>query len=206
MRRQDGFTLVETLTAMVLLVTGALATFAVFDSARAATGSAERVQAATALLQREMESIRTLAWEDLGHALPVPTASGTQPLDPPAFLTSAGLRIERDYSRPGTATLASEPLVGGGTLAATTDVSGDIANATLHRFVSWRAEACAFQPPAGGPVQSACDPNDVHSKRITLAVSFGPVAGQGGRRNPVWLSSVVNEPDPAAGSLVVGAP
>lgn len=206
MRREDGFSLVEVLTAMVLLVGGALATFAVFDSSRAATGTAERVQAATALLQREMETIRTLDYTDIGIAgAPSTALAGARPTEPGAYNpTGSALEIQPSYQRPG-APVATENIVVG-TLDPTADVSGQVAGGTLHRFVTNRTERCAFIAAVGETVQDGCNPGDVHSKRITLAVELGPVAGQGGQRNPVWLSSVIEEPDPAAGSIVAAVP
>ena len=65
---EDGFGLVETLVAFMILVAGMLAAFQLFDSATRTSYRAEQSQVAINVAQREMEEIRNLEYDQVAMA------------------------------------------------------------------------------------------------------------------------------------------
>jgi hypothetical protein len=124
-----GMTVVEVLVAGVILVIGSLGVLSMVDVASRNTFRAEQSQTLNNVLQREMEELRRLPYEQLGMTtLPIQEVSGNNPnsrVSGTAFFTN----------RNGT---ALKPFVSGGSVAPgpqpfqMDDISGSV-----YRYVVW---------------------------------------------------------------------
>jgi prepilin-type N-terminal cleavage/methylation domain-containing protein len=93
-RRQEGFGLIELLTAMVILAIAVAALLTAFSASALSLHRAGEQGTATTLAERQLELYRKLAWEDIRIAvsqlpgLPTPylTASATDSWFPPSPL------------------------------------------------------------------------------------------------------------------------
>ena len=79
-RSEDGFTIVETVVAAILLAIGAIAVLGAFDGARRATFRAEQSQVASDIAQRELEALRAKPYTQL--ALTSAPATSERPRQP----------------------------------------------------------------------------------------------------------------------------
>jgi Tfp pilus assembly protein PilV len=213
---QAGLTVVEVLVAMVLLVVGLVAALGVFSTAlRESFGAQRRVQLVS-LAQREMERLQAQPFDLLElDAYPTAVADpGQNPGDPRAFVQGNSLRILTSYhdqaSVPPAGSAASEELVvdpdadpaaDGVSVAPTSEgvpigsPGGEQATATVHRFISRRDEDCTLSV-VGLPLADLC-PAEQGAKRITVAITAPPAGNRAGPNKPVYLSTVVTDPDAA---------
>jgi type IV pilus modification protein PilV len=65
LRREEGFTLVELLIAMIVLTVGILALVAAYTSGYLALNRATRISSATVLADSQMERVRALAYSNI---------------------------------------------------------------------------------------------------------------------------------------------
>jgi len=115
-RDESGFSIVETLVALVILVVGLLATLSTFDSAVFGSHTAERGSEAAAIAERELERMLARPYDELVNCTnggTTPAHGGTDSRDPtyliqsgatPTLLIRNHPRIDSDTSMvPGVA-------------------------------------------------------------------------------------------------------
>ncbi|WP_320671747.1 prepilin-type N-terminal cleavage/methylation domain-containing protein [Patulibacter defluvii] len=188
MRGTRGFTLIEVLVATLLLAGGLLGTAMAVDGARDLSAVSERTSSLTHRAEEEIERIRALGYGAIAlRALPVRSAD---PADPSAVLTAG----DPPALRPDRHSPAAEPLVVDGERgrvdATPRPWSDGRLRGTVRAYVSWHRD-----PYCG----SGC-PDARNAKRITVAVT---VEGRDrARRGPVWLSTLVADPNAAPAGFV----
>jgi type II secretory pathway pseudopilin PulG len=209
---EAGFTIVETLVAIVILVVGALTTFSLLSAANRNTDRAKATQVAQDLAQQEIEALRSLSNDELAMTATPPHSD--DPLDPNHRVNSSEgsfalirepLGSYRPLVRNGGAIEGSAgKVVEGGVVTPgpksfeNGDVKGDV-----YRYVVWaNDEACG----------SAC-PTQQDYKQIIVAIKLDTPATQMGERGYVEVQSDFvdptdsskNDPAPDASGNVVTA-
>lgn len=131
-----GFSMVELLVAVLMLVLTALATFSLLDVGTRTTFRAEESQAMLNVAQREMEELRSLDYEEL--ALTAQPGSDPDP-DHPLNRVSGSTFDLGDGSAPAELVVNGAGGVSGGTVDPGPEAfqSGDISG-EVYRFVVWR--------------------------------------------------------------------
>lgn len=186
LRAEHGFTLIEVLAAVALISIGVAATLRIFGASGRTVLRAERVDVATQRAQAELDRMRTLPYTRL--ALTTPPPSSSDPQDPGSRVEGTSLRIRPDLTEP----FVMSPGAGdfAGVDPAPQDFAVGLAGATItghiYRYVTWRDEACPL---------ALCVGSD-NTKRLTVAAIIDPEPG-GLRRPPLWLSTVIVDPDAA---------
>jgi prepilin-type N-terminal cleavage/methylation domain-containing protein len=179
-RRQQGFTMIELLVAIVLVAVGILSTVGVLASAHKLTAVAERQTSLAHRAQRELERLQSLPYAKLAM-----TAAPTHSADPanPDFYALAGgtFQYDRDDSSKTESFVTDSAGAVGPTAASSTD-AGRTYN--VYDFVTWTTD------PKCGP---AC-PASNNYKRITVMVTQ---TGSAHPSRPLLVSTVVADPDAA---------
>jgi type II secretory pathway pseudopilin PulG len=205
-QREGGFTLIEMLVAIFILMVGIVATLGLFTSSKTVNLVAQRHEIAVHQAQREMELLRSLKYSQMG--LKSAPSTSTNPKNPDYRVQSGSPLQFRVITSP----VLDEELVlpnndGPSATEAAIDTGPDsfvagqgTAGVTgkVYRFVSWRDENCPT------PI---CGPGSHDTKRLIVAVTIDPVRNLG-PMNPVWLSSVAIDPDagPTSGTQQQPAP
>lgn len=194
---QSGFAISEVLASVVVVAVGIVSTLGVFDASGHSTLTAQRTEQALSIAQKEIEAAKAIDYSKLGlSAIPahedtgVPPGDATpnSPLDPFYYVSGGSLEVKADWYDDKSATLVEEPLVGGGTLAPGPEhVTSGQQGAEVYRFVTTHTESCAEA------VADRCGTDPVVAKRITVAVVLDVPSGP--RPRPVWLSTMVTDPD-----------
>jgi Tfp pilus assembly protein PilV len=133
-RGERGMTVVEVLVAAVVLLAGVLAAFSVLVGSRDLTTTAERLEAATHIAERELESMQALRWVNLAH--PTAPASG-----PPPHTVSLSAGVWRYQWRAGNHEQVAIDATNGQVPAAAATVDDGRINVTVWRYVSWVDDA-----------------------------------------------------------------
>jgi prepilin-type N-terminal cleavage/methylation domain-containing protein len=212
---QDGFTIVEVMVAALLVAIGVVAILGSLDAVSKTGVAAQRHQQAVAYGQREIERLRTLDYRTKLGLTSFPAASGdgiaagdptpNAPKNPNYYVSGTGLKIMARYAdktsglQPGVSP-NPEPLVGPGEPDLTSpqvnpgpeSFSVNGTSGKIYRYVTWRSEHCPATTTSG--IANPC-PGTKDSKRITIAIVLDPVANGAGPSKPIWLSSVVSDPD-----------
>ncbi len=138
---QGGFTLIEVVIAIFLLMLGSLTILSLVDASARNNYRVEQSQVAVNQLEAELERIKQLPYNEV--ALTSAPASSGDPDQPASRVSGAQFALERDGTdlRPlvvNGSTLEEGGTVSGGTLSATPTPfrSGDIAG-TISRYVVW---------------------------------------------------------------------
>lgn len=191
MRSERGFTLIEVLVAMLLLVVGILATLGAMASAHRLTGGVQRDQQALGFAQREAERVSALSWASL--ALDAAPASAASPADmPPAFVSGSNFLVKKDFNDPAAGPPAGvpstgEPLViaaGGGAQATPQTVTVGDTTGKLYEYVT--------QGSCGTLGGTELCGSSLPVRRVIVAVVLDPTQnGEGGLQRPVWVSTLV---------------
>ena len=153
MRRQDGFALVETLVAVLVLAIGAMAVLGVVDTSTRNTFRAEQTQVAINRAQRELEQIRHLDYEDV--ALTATPAASSDPNDPRYRVNGShfalgwdgthAVRLRRDGGEEHRRAHRRGSVNPGPTSFTSGDISGKV-----YRYVVWRNDpSCQLVPNSG---------------------------------------------------------
>jgi type II secretory pathway pseudopilin PulG len=214
-RRQDGFTIVEVMVAALLVAVGVVAILGSLDAVSKTGVAAQRHQQAVAYGQREIERLRTLDYRTELGLTSFPVASGdgivagdptpNVPKNPNYYVSGTGLKIMARYSdktsglQPGVSP-NPEPLVGPGESGLTSpqvnagpqSFSINGTSGKIYRYVTWRSEHCPATTTSG--ITNPC-PGTKDSKRITIAIVLDAVGNGAGPSKPIWLSSVMSDPD-----------
>jgi len=214
-RSQDGFTIVEVLVAALLVAIGVVALLGSLDAVSKTNVTAQRHQQALAYGQRELERLRTLDYRTELGLTSFPAASGDgivagdptpkAPKNPNYYVSGTALKIMATYSDKTSGLQAGvspnpEPLVGPGEATLTSaQVNPGPESFTLngtsgkiYRYVTWRSEHCPAATTSG--ITNPCD-GTKDSKRITIAIVLDAVGNGAGPGKPIWLSSVVGDPN-----------
>jgi len=183
MRREDGLTVVEVVIAGLILVVGSLGVLGIVDAATRNTFRAEQSQVVANVLQREMEQLRRVSYQELALTSLPPASS--DPSDPNSRIAGSFFYTGRD----GT---GLKPLVynggsgNGETIEGGTVDPGPTAfevgnvRGTVYRYVVW--DTCP---------SSLCQ-DSRHLKRAVVAVSLDRTAPGGTRRYQEIQGQLVN--------------
>ncbi len=188
---ERGLTVVEVVVAGMILVVGSLGVLGMVDTATRNTFRAEQSQTLNNVLQREMEKIRELPYEDVAlSALP---AQESDPGNPNSRVSSTAFYVRRN----GT---GLRPMISGGSVVAgpepfqVEDVKGSI-----YRYVVW--DAC---PGA------SCADGDFLKRAIVVAKLDATASGGANRRYQEIQSQIVDpqaepteNPGPTPGDATV---
>ena len=178
MQRQDGFTLVELLVAVVIMVVGIFAVIMAFDAVRrlASNNEAQTVRAQVA--ERALQEIISKGYDEIGLSS-TPTHSA-DPKNPNYYVNGSTFQWDlENTSRTETLCTTSTSCAGSISPGPTTFPSGD-ATVTIYRFVTWVNDTCG-----------ACtSPTDF--KRVTVMVTQANVNGP---QMPLLVSEIVSDPD-----------
>jgi hypothetical protein len=172
--------MIETMVAALLLAIGGMATLQVLDVSARTTFRSEQSQVVANQLQRELEKMRTIGYEELAMTrLPAPSGDAT---DPRHRIAGGAFAVNRDGTRVAEMVVADAGRVDPGPERFTSgDVSGEI-----HRFVVWQNN-------------DACDPAlcpGTHDfKRLIVAARVDTASV--GPRSYQELHSTVTDPDAA---------
>jgi prepilin-type N-terminal cleavage/methylation domain-containing protein len=183
-RDEQGFTLVEVLTAATLAAVGVAATLGVFGSSQRASVVSQRKEVAVQQAQAAMDRMQLMEYADLKlSTLPVHHSDPQHPFNKVVNTTQLQVKtgltedliVDTDQ---GQVFVGPERFdVGSGS----SQMSGYI-----YRFITWRDENC----PTG-----TCDGSQ-NTKRLTVAVTVDG-AGAIAQRAPVWITSVTADPNAA---------
>ncbi len=200
--KEAGFTIVEVLVAIVILVSGALATFSLLSAANRNTDRAKESQVALDLAQQELEALRSLTNKQLALTSAPPPSSDS--LNPDYRVSSGKFAIIREprgtYRKlvvnGGEIEGESGKVVEGGVVQPSESFENGDVNGTIHRYIVWSNDtACG----------SAC-PTAQDFKQIVVAVKLNTPGNQAGERGYVEAQSNFVDPtdsaekDPAANS------
>lgn len=184
LRREDGFTLVELLMAIVLISVAVLALMGTFDQSRRTTDAAEGQDVAVKAAARELERVRSLGYAAI--ALRSAPASSLDPNNPNFAVTNstpAAYRWDQTAGATGTEQLVVDPAGGIDNLAGTWgDPSG--LGGRLYDYVTWVDDPC-----------TACDSAQDRAiatdyKRITVAAT---VNAPSPLKKPILISAIVTD-------------
>jgi hypothetical protein len=192
--QESGMTVVEVVVAGMILVVGSLGVLGMVDTATRNTFRAEQSQAVSNVLQREMEKIREMPYDEVGlTALPVAEAGEN---NPNSRVVGTSFRTVRDGSGEG------KPMISGGALASgpesfeVEDVKG-----MIYRYVVW--DNC--------PGNETCVDGEF-LKRAIVAVKLDATAAGGERRYQEIQSQIMDpeaepteNPGPAPGGAAVSS-
>jgi len=212
LRSEEGFSLVEVLIAALILTVGMVGSLGALDAATKSTFSAQRHEQSIALAQREMEKLTAVSFArlELDTAPAAIADASNNPEDPRAYVSGANFQILASYhdraagaptGSPGSEPLVIDPDVDPAadgvsipamTQGVTVGGGGAQQTATVYRFVTRRDESCDVL----GPIDLC--PAEQGSKRLTVAVRMNAVGNGAGSSKPVYVSSVVTDPDAAA--------
>lgn len=211
--RQDGFTLIEALVAMAILVTGLLSTFVALNASSHLTLTTQREQAAMTAAEQQMEQLRAMTYANLAlsyapsHSADGNAATDTSgnPSNPDYWVSSSAsnLLIPSNFNSESSGTLSGVPSSGepfvtssGGVSPGPVTVSSDGFTATVYRFITWEKESCIDIATITGLCTLFNASEDAllneDAKRITVAVVIG--SGGNGVSKPVWLTTLVGDP------------
>ena len=113
-RSEDGFTIVETVVAAILLAIGAIAVLGAFDGAPRATFRAEQSQVASDIAQREVEALRAKPYTQLALTS-APATSGDS--DNPSWrVVGSNFALNDDRTNQSPIVVQGGSLTGGGTV------------------------------------------------------------------------------------------
>jgi len=201
LRDQRGVSLIELMVVVLVVTVGLIAVVAVLDQATKTAVAAQRHQTAIQIGQREIEKLKDIPYQTLGHAVtPTGTTSGVplgnpSPKNPNYYVSGARFLVKSNYRNmnsappPGVSTSGEElvtPTTGGpasgGLVAQPQSFTVGKVSGVVWRFVTWRAENC-----------DNCTGRD--SKRLTVAIKLNTTSGTPVPNKPVWVTSVYADPE-----------
>ena len=208
--KDDGFTMVEVLVAIMIVSIGAMATFTLLTSATRNAQRAKASQVALEYAEQEMEQLRSMAWEQLAlKGAPSHEGSAVNPnyrvLNEKFALNREPLGNYQTLVHNGEGIWGEpEKVIEGGTVSPgpTPFTSGDVSG-KVYRYIVWRNdEACG----------SAC-PGPQDYKQIVIAVKVDTRGNEAGQRGYFEVQSnfvdpedsAKNDPAPGPGGKVVTA-
>jgi prepilin-type N-terminal cleavage/methylation domain-containing protein len=101
LRGEDGFTLIEVLVAIVVLIIGMFGAVTTFDHSRKATSSGERLETMAHIAQNALETMSATSYDSIGYAngqtLPQNSGSGLS-TDPLNFVKTSNTQYQYDWT------------------------------------------------------------------------------------------------------------
>lgn len=200
--KEAGFTIIEVLVAIVILVVGALTTFSLLSAANRNTDRAKESQVALDLAQQELEALRSLKNSELALTSTPPHSS--DPLEPDYRVSGGKFAVIRQplgsYRKlvveGGEIEGESGEVVKGAVVKPSESFENGDVKGTIHRYVVWANDtACG----------SEC-PTSQDFKQIVVAVKLDTPGNQAGERGYVEAQSDFVDPtdssekDPTANS------
>lgn len=198
--RESGFTIIEVIVAVFVLVMAALATFGLLSAATKNTARAKATQVALDRAQQEIEALRGLTSKQL--AMTATPSNSSDALNPDYRVSGGNFALTREP--PGN---YRAMVVNGGSLYGGGEVEGGVVkpfehfesgdvSGTIYRYVVWRNdEKCSEEKCPGGQ----------DFKQIVVAVKLNTPGNQSGERGYVEVQSDFVNPtksprnDPAPG-------
>ena len=191
MRAEHGFTIIELLIAMVLLIVGITALAETFVAAGKLTLVSERQAAMTHAGQAELERLRSLGYAQL--ALTAPPGSSASPTNPGYYVTSQGgsYYLQPDPGSPATEQVAIDATNGQVSASPTAWSSGN-SSGSIYDYVTYHTDGnCGVGCPASQ-----------NYKRIVVEVTQSSGASP---KNPVMIQTLAASPGAGpAGSVANG--
>jgi hypothetical protein len=177
---------IEVVIAVALISIGVVSTIRVFGVSSRATVRSEQNEVGLQQAQAELDRLKTLPYGSL--ALISQPAPSSDPKDPRNKVEGDALRIRSDLLEPFvlTAGAGQSANVDPGPHPFSIGLQQTPITGRIYRFVTWRDEACPY---------SLCD-GAQNTKRLSVAVAIDPTGGNQARA-PVWLSTVVVDPNAA---------
>ncbi len=188
--REGGFTIIEVLVAVLILVMAAAATFGVLSAATKNTQRAKATQVALDRAQQEVEALRGLKNEEL--AMTVTPAHSSDPLNPGYRVSNSEFALTREP--PGS---YHAMVVNGGSLYGGGEVEGGVVDpgpipftsgdvsGEVYRYIVWRNdEKCP---------EEKC-PGKQDFKQIVVVVKLNTPGNQSGERGYVEVQSDFVDP------------
>jgi hypothetical protein len=181
---ESGFTLVELLVAILLVVVGITALIGVFDAARRLSVVAERRTTMIHRAQLELERIESLPFAQAAmQASPLPTHS-TDPTKPDYYVTTGPPAVfQYDRGSPTTESLAIDATSGSLSFTPTPWTDGRLAG-SVYVFVTWTSDPNCV----GGTI---C-PASQDYRRVTVEVTLN---GATSPSRPAIVSSLIVDPN-----------
>jgi prepilin-type N-terminal cleavage/methylation domain-containing protein len=150
---EDGFSLIELMVAITILVIGVFGTVTAFSHSRTATLSGERLTTLAHVAQSEAERIVSLSYDNVGiTSASIPSDSATNdkwdPLD--KIVNGTPNKYPWDWTSAATITATAEPFVTCTTSCVTfSSTWQDNSNASnrrfsgnMYRFITWVDDSC----------------------------------------------------------------
>lgn len=176
-RSERGLTVVEVIVAGMIMVVGGLGVLGMVDVSSRNTFRAEQSQVVSNVLQREMEAIKALPYEEIAlTTLPVEEGGDNNP-------NSRVVGTDFDLDRGAEAAL--KPLVSGGSVAPASEEEVEDVSFSVYRYVVW--DEC--------PEESLCPEGEQLIKRIVVAVKLDSTAPGGSDRRYQELQGQVGDPE-----------
>ena len=201
-KRQEGYTIIEVLVAIMILAIAAMTTFALLSTATRNAQRAEASQVALEVAEQEMERLRSMEWKKLAlTAAPEPSAN---PADPNYRVSSTSFALNREpVGNYRILVRKNGSLYGGGSIedgtvspGPTPFTSGEVTG-KVYRYIVWRNdESC---------MPAKC-PGEQDYKQIVVAVKLDTPPSQAAQRGYVEVQSSFVDPtdssekDPKANS------
>jgi prepilin-type N-terminal cleavage/methylation domain-containing protein len=185
-RREEGFTLVEVLIAVVVMSFGVAATMRVFGAAGRTTVRAQQHEVGVQQAQAELDRLGALSYGEL--ALTSTPPSSSDPKHPGNKVSGGNFAVRADLSEalvmvPESGNTAKvEP----GPQPFAVGAGGATVTGNLYRYVTWRDESCPL---------NLCD-GAQNTKRVIVAVTLDPIA-TGTAAAPIWVSTILVDPETA---------
>jgi prepilin-type N-terminal cleavage/methylation domain-containing protein len=186
LRAEHGFTMVEVLAAVAVISVGVAATLKIFGASDRAELRSVRTEVAVQQGQAEIDRMQRLSYGQL--ALTAAPVGSTDPREPGSHVEGTSLRVRSDLTEPFVMTAGSgfTAQVDPTPKDFSVGLGGATVNGHLYRYVTWRDEPCPLALCPGGE----------NTKRLTVAVTVD-ADPSGQRRPPIWLSTIVVDPEAA---------
>ncbi len=178
MSSEEGFTLIEMVLALTVLLVGILGMFTGFNASQRLSLVSERHATMAHIAQKEIERVEGIPYSQIG--LTSTPAHSTDPTNPDYYV-AAGSTLQVNRSTGATESLAVDT-VNGAVLHTQSWSEGQLTG-QIYDYVTWTTDA-------------NCSPGCTGSqnyKRLTVAVTVG----QGLHPTPVYLSSLIADPQAA---------
>ena len=190
MRDEQGFGLVELLAAMMVLMIGILALFAMFESGIRTIKRASTVTTAGALADREMENFRAIRYDSIGLPDGLVTAAASPYASDPAYQATAANRVALNAcgTAPCTTKVPVQTLTG-----------ADGKSYRVDTYVTWqtdrgraRGEARHDRRPRRGQHDQGLGPDRVVLRRLDRRVAVNAAAAVFALAPALALGSFLN--------------